>query len=78
MISLDPEKTAEEIAGKLTKRQRLDLRRYVRGSMPCRTSMKYFIADGLIGFTDEAGIRCDNLSSLGLQVAALLSKKMES
>lgn len=70
-----PEATEEEvmeIAGQLTKRMRLDVRRYARGSMPCRTSMQHFVEIGLIGFTDEAGIRCDNFSDLGRRVASVL------
>lgn len=66
---------AKEIAGKLTKRERLDVRRYKRGSIPCKSSMRSFIEKGLIGFSDENGIRCDNFTPLGLAVARELGEK---
>lgn len=67
--------SAEELARGLTKRERLDLRRYARGSSSCKTSMRRFVEAGIVGFTDEAGIKCDNLTPLGLRVAALLKEE---
>lgn len=70
--------TPEEIAGKLTKRERLDLRRYIRGSSICRTSGKRLVELGLIipaRFVGGRPIDADYVSPLGLAVAAALRGK---
>ena len=65
--------SAEDVARGLTKRQRLDVRRIRNGRSVCRTSGKFFIAEGLANASNPLQVM--TLTPLGLRVAALLKEE---